>query len=156
MNIQVIGSANLSKDGQKTVNAQLGDLKTDMGKIGVGVNITSDTTRDNIDLKHVDPKGLDKGAIPFFFVTSKEAKDAKAGAGLFGKTVGVVINELTSFDKVVGTHEMLHILRGDIYTKNPNSWGREMHVDWEVFKLEHGWTRGMDWLTRAAGNPPNQ
>ena len=78
------------------------------------------------------------------------------GAGLFGKTVGVVINELTSFQKAVATHEMLHILRGDIYTNNPNSRGREMHVDWEVFKLEHNWAGGMGWLTDSARNPPNQ
>ncbi len=157
LNIQVIRSDNLSKTGQAHVNAQIADLKADMAKIGVTVNVTSDTTRSNIDLKHIDPSSFDKGAIPYFFVTSQENGSKTSGSGKFGNTVGVVINEFVNGgDKVVATHETLHILRGDIYTNNPTSWGREMHVDWETFKLEHGWTGGMGWLTNAAGNPPNQ
>jgi hypothetical protein len=147
----------LTKSGQATVNGQVADLKTDMAKIGIGVNVTSDSTRSNIDLKHIDPKSFDKGAIPYFFVTSQEAGSATSASGRFGKTVGVVINEFANGgDNVVATHETLHILRGDIYTSNPTSWGREIPVRWETFKLEHGWTGGMGWLTNAAGNPPNQ
>ena len=151
----MIRSDNLNKGGQAAVNGQLGDLKADMGKIGVGVNVTSDTTR-SVDLKN--PGAFDKGAIPYFFVTSKEAGSATSASGFFGKTAGVVINEFAnSGDKEVATHETLHILRGDIYAgKNGASWGRELHVMWETYKLEHGWTGGMGWLTDAARNPPNQ
>jgi RHS repeat-associated protein len=157
LNIQVIRSGNLSASGQATVNGQIADLKGDMAKIGVTVNVTSDSTRSNIDLKHVDPKSFDKGAIPYFFVTSEEVGSATSASGRFGKTVGAVINEFSNGgDKVVATHETLHILRGDIYTRNPTSWGRELPVRWETFKLEHGWTGGMGWLTESARNPPNQ
>lgn len=71
------------------MNGQIGDLKTDMAKIGINVNVTSDSTRSNIDLKN--PGSFDKGAIPYFFVTSKEAGSSTSASGFFGKTVGVVI-----------------------------------------------------------------
>src|ERR1700732_3424978 len=66
------------------------------------------TTVANIDLKN--PGSFDKGAIPYFFLTSKEAGSSTSASGFFGKTVGVVINEFAnSGDKVVATHETLHI-----------------------------------------------
>ena len=156
LNIQVIRSDNLNKAGQKIVDAQIADLKADMAKIGITVNVTSDTTR-SVDLKH--PGSLDKGAVPYIFATSGELGSKTSASGFLGKTVAVVINEFTNAgDKVVATHETLHILRGDIYAgkKEGASWGREIRVDWETFRLEHGWTHGMGWLTNAAQSPPNQ
>ncbi len=80
----MIRSDNLNKSGQATVNGQIADLKADMAKIGVTVNVTSDTTRFNIGLKNIDPKSFDKGATPYFFVTSQEAGSATSASGKFG------------------------------------------------------------------------
>jgi hypothetical protein len=77
--------------------------------------------------------------------------NATSASGYFGKTkVGVVINEFANPDeKVLATHEMLHILRGDLTAGRPY-WRNEISTHWETFKLEHGWTGGMGWLTDSA------
>jgi RHS repeat-associated protein len=154
LNVQVLRSGNLSQLGQKAANAQLADLKTDMSKIGVNVNITSDSTKSTDELNKLQPGSLDKGAFVYVFGTDLEAMFTSS-SGWFGKTPMAVINEGAQGSETgVATHEMLHYLRGDNNTTNPRAGYREFSVEFARKRLDWGLTWGLSYLRDSAEHPP--
>jgi len=128
--------------GQKMVNGQIAELKSDMAQMGINVNVVSDTTVKNLDpLKIVD--SFVSGAFNIVAATSQERGNATSSSGSATGSkgqhfVGAVLNETKNMGhRDLMTHEVLHFLNRDYGTKNPGSWAREFRVDRQVWKLHH-------------------
>lgn len=151
LTVTVFRSSNLSDIGQKSVDAQLHTLTNDMTKLGLSVQVGSDATGNVKDAQ------FQKGALNIVIGTSTDFGRATSGSGWVtsrGQTfAGMRINEYMNLgDKEVMSHEVLHFLNGDNrHGVNGRSWWRELRVDWQVFKLSHGWTGGMQNLKNNLG-----
>jgi RHS repeat-associated protein len=155
-NVQVLRSDNLSNLGQGAANAQLANLTNDMAKIGIDINVTSDSTLASDALSRLQPGGLQQGAFVLVFATDAEAIFTSS-SGWFGTVPMAVINEAAQGSQTgVATHELLHYLRGDNNTTNPRAWYRENSVEWTRKRLDWGWTCGLGDLTNSAAHPPTR
>lgn len=155
LNIQVIRSDNLTKVGQSAANAQISDLKKDMAKLGIAVNITSDSTLSSNAINHLKASNLDKGAFVYVFGTDQEVGYTSSSGWFTGRIPGAMINEAAQGSEAgVATHEMLHYLRGDNNTTNPRAWYRENSVEWARKRLDWGWAWGLGYLRDSAAHPP--
>ena len=151
LKVAVIRSDDLSDVGQKAVDTQLETLEKDMAKLGITVDVVSDTTTSLGKAK------LQVGALNIVVGTSTDFGRSGTGSGWATsggqKFAGMKINEYINVgDKSVMTHEVLHFLNGDNRLKvNGKSFWRERRVDWQVFKLNHGFTKGMQNLKNNLG-----
>ncbi len=141
LNVAVFRSDNLNDAGQRAVTAQLDKLRSDMQKLGISVNVVSDSTGDLSKISYV------KGALNIVAATSKERGDSPSTSGWVTikktgeKYAGVIINEFKNFgDRAVMTHEVLHFLNGDNRPGTPrNEPWRERRVDRQVWRLDRDW-----------------
>jgi RHS repeat-associated protein len=151
LRVAVIRSANLSDLGQKDVNAQLQTLTTDMAKLGITVQVISDTTTS------LDKAQFQKGALNIVAGTADDFGTSNSGSGWVTsggqKFAGMRINEYANgSDKPVMSHEVLHFLNGDNRPGvDGRSFWRETRVDWQIFKLNHDWTKSMQGLKNNLG-----
>ena len=155
LNIQVIRSDNLTGVGQSAANAQISDLKKDMAKLGIAINITSDSTLSSDAINHLKSSSLNKGSFVYVFGTDAEVAYTSSSGWFSGRVPGAMINEAAQGSEGgVATHEMLHYLRGDNNTTNPRAWYRENSVEWARKRLDWGWTWGLGYLRDSAAHPP--